>query len=290
MSKRKDNASHTGTSKRDQLRQQQAQAAKAAKTKQFITLAVAGVALAALVVTILVVALRNRAEPDPSATQIAPPNASPDGYSIVANPGKAKDGAIVFDIHSDYQCPACATYEKHFGDAFRELAERGDIELRIHPRTMVGDVILGNDSSIRASVAVACADTVGKALDLHSTIFANQPLREGDGYTEDQLRNIFPEEAGIVGDDLTKFQQCYDGRQTIEWVRASEKEGWDHTIPDATKLYGNEDGYQRYEMLGIRATPTFLANGKLVTNLPDAAQNPSADAVLAVLQAATEVG
>ncbi|MDR2620484.1 MAG: DsbA family protein [Propionibacteriaceae bacterium] len=271
----------TGISKREQLRQQQAAAARAAQTKRIITFAVVSVAVAALVIAIVVVALKTRSQNTPTnpvtpGAQITPPHVSSDGYSVIANPGKAKDGAITLEIHADYQCPACADYETYFGTVFEELAERGDIELRMHPRTMVGDEIVHNDSSQRANIAATCADTVDKFLDMHKTIFANQPEREGTGYTDVQLRETFPQLAGITGENLTKYLQCYDARQTNDWVTAAEVEGLHHQLPDTS--FAN----------GIDATPTFLANGKLVPNATLAATQPNADAVLAALRAVAE--
>ncbi|MDR1354837.1 MAG: DsbA family protein [Propionibacteriaceae bacterium] len=280
MTKHKTHSELAGTSKREQLRQQQAQAAQAAKLKRTITFSVIGVALLTLIAVIVVVVFNNNSKSnDPTSTlgadQIKPPNASADDYSIVVDPGKALSDAIILDIHTDYQCPYCAAYEGYFGQTFRELAERGDIELRIHPRTVIGDWLIGNDSSLRASTAVACADVVGKFYDLHSTIFANQPEKEGVGYTDEQLRSTFPRSAGITGENLATYQQCYDNRLTEGWVRASENEGYNHALPDA------ED--TRYHV-GIRATPTFLVNGKLVSL--SQTTDFSTDGVLQLLKAA----
>jgi len=177
-------------------------------------------------------------------TQPAPTTSTPPAplylkNYIAVHPGTPKAGAIVVDIHSDYQCPWCARAEQIYGDALYQLAQSGDIDLRIHIRTLVGDQIIHNDSSERAGRAAACANQVGAFWAYHSTIFANQP-KEGVGFTDDQLRVTFPAQAGITGKNLTTFQTCYDTSATTAQVSAMEQEG-------ATA--------------GINATPTFYVNG-----------------------------
>jgi len=160
-------------------------------------------------------------------------------HYIDAEPGTAKPGAIIVDIHDDYQCPWCGRAEQIYGDALGQLAESGDIDLRIHIRTMVGDQIIHNDSSERAGIAAVCASEVGDFWSYHQTVFANQPS-EGTGYTDDQLRNTFAAQAGITGQNLTTFQNCYDTKATASQVTAMEQEA---------------------DAAGINSTPSFYVNG-----------------------------
>ncbi|MDR0783207.1 MAG: thioredoxin domain-containing protein, partial [Propionibacteriaceae bacterium] len=104
---------------------------------------------------------------------------------------------------------------------------------------LVGDQIIGNDSSQRSARAATCAHTVGAFWAYHSTIFRNQP-HEGVGYTDELLRNDFAAEAGITGDALTRFQTCYDTGATNEQVKAMESEG---------------------SAAGVNGTPYFFVNG-----------------------------
>ena len=66
------------------------------------------------------------------------------------------------------------------------------------------DTNLKNDSSTRAANAVACASDAGKFLEYHSAVFAAQPVKEGDGYTDAQLTE-FATTAGITGPALTTW-------------------------------------------------------------------------------------
>ncbi|MDR0836940.1 MAG: DsbA family protein [Propionibacteriaceae bacterium] len=181
--------------------------------------------------------------------QIAPPNATANGDAVVVFPDFVQAGAIVVDVHSDFQCPACQLYDFYFGNALKSLAAQGQIELRIHPRTIIGDALIRNDSSLRAAIGATCADTVGHFIDYHDTVFANQP-KEGVGYSDADLRDNFALMAGISGDSLTRFQTCYDERATQDWVNSAELLSRNTSVPNHSQF-----------ATGITATPTFLANG-----------------------------
>ncbi|MCL2483125.1 MAG: DsbA family protein [Propionibacteriaceae bacterium] len=178
--------------------------------------------------------------PPTQATSTPTSSATPVYFTqyVSVNPN-VKPGAIVVEIHSDYQCPWCQRAEEIYGQALSQLSQSGDIDLRIHIRTLIGDQVIKNDSSERAGRAALCADKVGDFWAYHSTVFANQPA-EGVGYTDDQLRTDFAAQAGITGQALTDFQTCYDTGATSAEITAMEQEG----------VQG-----------GINATPTFLVNG-----------------------------
>jgi protein-disulfide isomerase len=176
--------------------------------------------------------------PSPLGTQIAPPNLTPDKAAIVADPG-APASALVVDVDVDYQCPVCKAYENFFGPTFEQLEASGDIQVRYHILSFL-DNNQQNDASLRAGMAAACADTVGKFQAYHFVVFANQPT-EGVGYTDEQLRSDFAGQAGITGDDLTKFQTCHD-----TWPMASVAQNMNTINLKA----------------GITGTPTFQVNGK----------------------------
>ena len=201
-------------------------------------------------------------QPATVGQQIKPPNLTSDGAAIVANPTDA-NAQLILDIHVDYQCPVCEAYEKFFGKTFDQLTSSGQVLFRYHIRSFL-DNNLGNSSSLAAGVAATCADTVGSFQAYNDAIWAHQPA-EGTGYTDAQLRTDFAADAGITGDNLTKFQACYDQWQTMQVVQNME------TI--------NLNS-------GVNATPTFLVNGKKV-DLSKTQADPAA--VLATLKAAAGV-
>jgi len=200
-----------------------------------------------LVVAVVLLLFRGGTTPidDPSSPTVPtePAPSTPELYSfthyVAVNPN-VKPGALVVELHDDYQCPWCERAEQIYGDALAALSQSGDIDLRIHIRTLVGDQIIHNDSSERAGIAALCANKVGHFWDYHTTIFANQP-QEGVGYTDDQLRVDFAAQAGISGQDLTSFQTCYDTKATSAELTAMETEG---------------------TAAGINGTPSFFVNGQ----------------------------
>ena len=199
----------------------------------------------ALVVAVILLASKGTSpiEPNSPASSNTPTAAPYFSTNYVAVNPNVKPGAMVIEIHDDYQCPWCERAEEIYGDALHELSQSGDIDLRIHIRTLVGDQIIHNDSSERAGIAALCADTVGHFWDYHATIFANQP-QEGVGYTDDQLRTDFASQAGITGQDLATFQTCYDTKATSSLLSSMEQEG---------------------TAAGINGTPSFFVNGQQVS-------------------------
>ena len=202
---------------RERLRQAQADAAKQQRLNRIIGVgaAILVVVLIAVFIGVLVQNQSHQAASNSSA--VTPPNATSDGKAVAISPGVAKQGAPLVELFFDYQCPYCKLLETTYGSSFTSLAASGDIEL--HYRTMSFlDASLGNDASVRAGIAATCADEVGKYSAFHNEIYAEQPETEGEGYTDDALRDSIPAKVGITGDDLTTFQSCYDKQATKTFV------------------------------------------------------------------------
>ena len=162
-----------------------------------------------------------------SASSALPAGATGPGGGIEVNPGKAKAGAPTLDLYEDFQCPICGQLEKLFGAQIRSMAAAGDIRLVTHTMSFL-DTNLKNDSSLRAANAAACAADAGRFSEYHDAVFAGQPAKEGEGYTDARLAE-FATTAGITGGALTTWQQCVkDGRHTA-YAQAvqtqSEKDG-----------------------------------------------------------------
>jgi protein-disulfide isomerase len=212
-----------------QTRRERLRVERAAKAKRVRRARIAGfgaLVIAVVVVAALVVVL---VQNNLATGQLTPPNATSDRSGISPYPGAVKAGAPVVDFFFDYQCPGCASVETYYGDTLAAAAQAGQINLRYRPLTFL-DENLANDSSERAARAAACADVVGSYASYHQTIFANQPSKEGTGYTDDQLRVTFASTAGITGDALTRFQQCYDRKQTADFVA----EAYSKNLPAST--------------------------------------------------------
>ncbi len=125
----------------------------------------------------------------------------------------------VLEIWEDFQCPACDAVEKANGAGIESLADSGAIRLIWRPTTFL-DGNLGNDASTRAAAAWGCAIDAGKAKEYHNVVFANQPEKEGDGYTDQQLLT-FAGDAGITGAALDTFTTCFTDRTYVGWAANS---------------------------------------------------------------------
>jgi protein-disulfide isomerase len=225
--------------------------AQAAAPRQGGNKAVIGAVVAVLVVVAVVVAVALGARGSGSATPAAsssgasasalPVGATGPGGGIVVNPGKAKQGAPTLDLYEDFQCPICGQLEKLFGAQIRSLAAAGDITLVTHTMSFLDDT-LKNDSSLRAASAATCAADAGRFGPYHDAVYAGQPAKEGQGYTDAQLEG-FARTAGITGSALSTWQQCVKSGQHTAYVKAVQTQS---------------------EKDGVFGTPTLKLNGKVL--------------------------
>ena len=258
--------SKVSASRREALRQAQALAAARQRRIRRIVIVIAGIVAAAIVALVVLGATgviggsSSKPGSTTTGTQIVPPNATSDKTGIMATIGTNKQAPVLVSIE-DFQCPVCKQYETIYGPVFESLARGGKIQLEYRMRYFL-DQNFNNSSSVQAARAAGCADTVGKFSQYHDAVYANQPKTEGQGYTQEQLRITFAEQAGITGDALTSFQSCYDQNQTAEFTT-----GVDNAAAKA----------------GYNSTPTFVVNGKTVQF---SQQNPTADYVRSVINSA----
>ncbi|MCL2316701.1 MAG: DsbA family protein [Actinomycetia bacterium] len=271
--------SSTAHDRRAAMRAAQEAEARRARTKRLVTVIAGGVALVLIVVAVVVLVNRHnervrQAEitgTPGTASGTTPPSATADGSAILGNPS-VKDAPLTLNLYLDYQCPICRDLEMAIGTSLETLAGRGDIAMRYNILTFQDDN-WGNTASTRAAIASTCADTVGSFQAYHDTIFANQPAKEGTGYTDDQLRNTFATKAGLTGDALTRFQACYDARQTSAFVTQMDKLNW------------AELGAKFVDAQGRIGTPTLAANGTQVDlRKVTATMATDPDALLALLK------
>ena len=174
-----------------------------------------------------------------SGSSALPQGATGTGGGIVANASTAKAGAPTLDLYEDFQCPVCGKLEQVFGQQISSMAKAGDIKLVVHMMSFL-DAKLGNDSSVRAAAAAACAADQGKFLDYHGVVYANQPAQEGAGYTDADLMG-FASKAGISGSALTTWTKCFDAKTHLGYAKDVETSA---------------------EKAGVFSTPTLKLNGK----------------------------
>ena len=174
-----------------------------------------------------------------SGSSALPQGATGTGGGIVANASTAKAGAPTLDLYEDFQCQVCGKLEQVFGKQIASMAQAGDIKLVVHMMSFL-DAKLGNDASVRAAAAAACAADQGKFLDYHGVVYANQPAQEGAGYTDADLMG-FASKAGIKGSALTSWTKCFDARTHLGYAKDVETAA---------------------EKAGVFSTPTLKLNGK----------------------------
>lgn len=169
-------------------------------------------------------------------------NAKPSGVVT----GEAGGPELI--IFEDFQCPACKSFEDLLGDDIATMIDDGKAQVTYFPKTFL-DGNLGTDHSERAASAAFCASDGGKFREYHDALFANHPEREGDGWTDEQLKG-FGKDAGLEGDALATFEKCVADGTYREYAKASEA---------------------RSSEMGVMSTPTVYLNGQRMelTNAED---------------------
>ncbi|MEL4356894.1 MULTISPECIES: DsbA family protein [unclassified Luteococcus] len=151
-------------------------------------------------------------EPVPVGKQLAVPHASADGSGITLHKSPAGKPTLV--IYEDYQCPWCKVAHDALGPLTESLARKGEIGVEVRSLTLLDGG--SNDSSYRANIGAACADVVGAYAGYRDAIFAKQPAKEGDGYSDELLTGLLDT---LTLKDPGAFQTCYRERQTDDAVQ-----------------------------------------------------------------------
>lgn len=212
-------ANNSSLSKRAALRQQQELEERNKRNKRILGAGAAIVAVVAVVVIAIVVVQVLGGAGGRASKQFNPAGATAKYGIVVGDKPKAEVPHLV--IWEDFQCPACKNYEDQFGAAVEELRAEGSITLEYRTAHFLDEQIR-NTSSKRAALAAAAAAEVGHFAEYHKVVFQNQP-QEGVGYTDKQLREEFPAQAGIQGDNLTRFQELYDSSPFHDFINGAEE-------------------------------------------------------------------
>lgn len=163
-----------------------------------------------------------------------------DGADIPGEPGaidnKARgnpQAAVRIVEYTDFQCPACARGAQTLKQYFESDPSRIYVQYRYFPLTSLhkkGAVI---------AVAAECAAQQGRFWPYHDILFERSLLLGRTLRTNGMLADIAKE----IGLDRDRFQACLDDPATELSVWDEKKEG---------------------ETRGVRATPTYFINGKMV--------------------------
>lgn len=168
-------------------------------------------------------------EPDASwqgtGTTVAGVELAPSG-----RPYRGPEDALVTIVEfTDYQCPFC---RRHFEETLplilRDYGERVKYVVRNFP------IVQSHPSAARAAEAAECAFDQGRFWPYHDLLFRNPTALDAAS-----LKRY----ARDVGLDMQRFTRCLDSREKSSVVARD--------LRDA-------------ERLGLRGTPTFFINGRIL--------------------------
>ncbi|HEY3289952.1 MAG TPA: DsbA family protein [Anaerolineae bacterium] len=136
--------------------------------------------------------------------------------------------------YSDFQCPFC----KRFHDTIlprivTDYVTPGKVKLAYKNFAFLGD------ESKWAAQGAECAADQGRFWDFHDLLFSRQTGENVGTFTKANLLNYARE----LTFDIPAFQACLNGDKTLERVQTDTSEG---------------------NTLGVRGTPSFVINGKLL--------------------------
>ncbi|MFN1835059.1 DsbA family protein [Balneola sp. MJW-20] len=157
-------------------------------------------------------------------------------FGITSSYGQTENKTVTIVKFSDYQCPACAYFfpiEKRLEEEFGERVEiiSKHFPLNIHQYAAL------------ASRAAEAAKVQGKYEEMHSKIFAGQPV-----WSQGNAQSIFMGYAEDLNLDMDKFEEDLNSQEIQRIVMQGRREG---------------------VMKGVRSTPTFFINGDPVNPLPN---------------------
>jgi protein-disulfide isomerase len=237
---------------RDNTRQKAAEARAAAMSKEKRrerTVRIIGASAIAVVVVAIVGAaiiipkLSNEPAPGPNPAAALPAgvldSTNEYAYGKLVNPEATNKPVLA--IWEDFQCPACAFVEENNGVGIQKLAAEGKVRLIWRPTTFL-DPKFKTDASERATAAWGCAIDANKNIEYHDWVFANQPAKEGDGWTNEQLLQ-YGKDVGITGDTYTAFESCVTSQKYAGWsvnstdaFRASDANGTPYATLDGKPI------------------------------------------------------
>jgi protein-disulfide isomerase len=252
-------------SAREKLAEERRQQALADARKRRMWNIVIAIVVVVVVVGLgaLVLAKNNSA---PSTAKALPATVTDQGGGVTAG----KDTApVTLNLWEDFQCPICKQFESVNAAQIATMTDAGAIKVIYHPLSFL-DNNFNNDASVLAANAFGCSATYGLQQKYHNTIFANQPPREGTGYTNDQLIQ-WGKDIGITSSD---FASCVNGGTYNDWVSQVESSGTTNGITGTPTIFINGVEYSSSKNKGQYGA--FLTDPKALSDAIAAAASGSA--------------
>ncbi|MCW1966894.1 MAG: DsbA family protein [Anaerolineae bacterium] len=171
---------------------------------------------------------------NPQAAAAAPVNMQNVALRPNNTQGKA-DAPVTIIEYSDFQCPYCLRHHTEtFPRIMQEYVTTGKVKISYKEYPALGDV------SFLAAQAAECAADQNAFWGYHTALFAERAKNGRIPQTKADLIRLASTTLKI---DMNAYSKCVNEDQTVGRVQADSEEG------------------QRF---GVRGTPSFVINGKLV--------------------------
>jgi protein-disulfide isomerase len=153
-------------------------------------------------------------------------------HSLVIGSADAPTKVVVYE---DFQCPFCREFEMSSRDFLHEYAAKGRVQVEYRPFNLLSTLPYSS-RALDAFIAVLEKGTPQQALELHDTLFDNQPYEQSSGsVSEDDIRG-WVEDTGAGDDVLSAIDEDHQ-----DWYDAAMK---------------------AVQQAGVQGTPTVFVNGK----------------------------
>lgn len=144
----------------------------------------------------------------------------------------SKDAEVTMVEFSDFQCPFCGRFfEQTLPLIESQYIKTGKVKF-VYKDFPLDSI---HPQATPAALAARCSGEQGKFWEYHDLIFQNQQLLGDSSYSQ---------WAADLDLDIDKFNDCYDSKKYLKAVQQDFNEG---------------------NNAGVRGTPGFLINGKLVS-------------------------
>ena len=159
--------------------------------------------------------------------------------------GKA-DSSVVIEEFADFECPACTFFFPIAQEVKEKYKDQIAFQFRHFP------LVQTHRNALAAHRASQAAAKQGKFWEMHDLLYVNQEIWNGPSQTDpvgiptEQAIQIFEQYATNLGLDMTKFQTDVGAPETLATINADTAEG-----------------KSKYSVSG---TPTFIINGKVITD------------------------
>lgn len=171
-----------------------------------------------------------------SARASAPPTASPTNVGIPVD-GSSKgqrDAPVTVEEYADFQCPFCGQFALSTGRQLENLYVRtGQVRWVFRHYAFLGP------ESVWAAEASECASEQGQFWPYHDRLFGRQDGENRGAFTLSSLKQLAREQ----GLNAAGFDSCLDSHRNLQKVQRDTRDGQDK---------------------GVKSTPTFLINGRMI--------------------------